>query len=304
MMYNVVILGLGNISLLYDYENSGVIWTHARALSGIKGFNIIAGIDSDKNNRDLFVKAYQHRSYQNLESFLSENEEEIDLVVIATPTESHFTLYKLLMENHYGQKCRLILIEKPVTSNNLELEQIVAESEGGPMIMVNLFRLFQGDLNLYLQRLSKSQIFDVQVNYSKGLLHNGIHFFTLLNKHFGELLSCKKVYGLNTQAFNFSFNRCDAIFKSYSDDIDDNSMIIKSDIGSLYYLNGGRHGFFIDHQHNKHEFDQNDFNHYQKYVYQEVIMELDNECNPKNNHESFYLACDAQEILSQCEGEI
>jgi len=304
MMYNVVIIGLGNISLLYDYDNPGVTWTHARALSEHKGFNIIAGIDPDKSNRDLFVNAYHHNAYSSLALFLEENKDIIDVMVIASPTDSHVTAYETLMANRYGKQCKLVLMEKPVASNVSELNQLINRSSDAPVIMVNLFRLFQGHLNVYLERLSKSRIFDIQVNYSKGLLHNGIHFFTLLNKYFGECGSYTKIEGLNTEAFKFSFSQCDAIFKSYTDEIDDNSMIIKSDIGSLYYLNGGRHSFFVDTCHNKFEFDVNDFNHYQKYVYQAVKVELDNERISKHRDESFTLACDAQEILSRCEGII
>lgn len=303
-MYNVLIVGLGSISLLYDYEKPDVTWTHARALSEHNGFNIIAGIDPEKCNRDLFVNAYQHDAYSDLISFFEANEESIDLVVIATPTESHATTYNTLMANQYAKKCKLVLMEKPVASNVSELKLLMNRSGDVPVIMVNLFRLFQGHLNIYLERLSNSRIFDIQVNYSKGLLHNGIHFFTLLNKYFGECRSYTKIEGLNADAFQFSFRHCDAIFKSYTDEIDDNSMIIKSDIGSLYYLNGGRHSFFIDIYHNKFEFDVNDFNHYQKYVYQAVKAELDNARVVKHRDESFILACDAQEILSRCEGLI
>lgn len=299
MAYRVAIVGLGNISLLYDYDRDDVTWTHVKAINKNENFTIIAGIDPVFENRKLFSQCVKAPSYSKLDDFYSDHVGGVDVVVIATSTNNHFSTYKSIVSRQDQIKCDLILLEKPLVSNEVELGSLIELMSTSPFTMVNLFRLYQSQLNEYLVRLSRSVIFDIQVTFSKGLIHNGIHFFTLLNKYFGDCKDFRKVDIEKRSVFTFEFENARASFRETL--IDDNSMIIKSSIGSLYYLNGGRHSFFIDVNHNKTELSVDEFNQYQSFVYQAIERSLKGIELNDSMSESFELACKAHKFLSQCE---
>ena len=121
----------------------------------------------------------------------------------------------------------------------------------------------------------------------------------MLNKYFGDCKDFRKVDIEKRSVFTFEFENARASFRETL--IDDNSMIIKSSIGSLYYLNGGRHSFFIDVNHNKTELSVDEFNQYQSFVYQAIERSLKGIELNDSMSESFELACKAHKFLSQCE---
>ena len=57
---NTLLIGLGDIGMGYDLQTpKDLILTHAKAVSLDKDFKLVAGVDPNKNKRDIFEKKYK-----------------------------------------------------------------------------------------------------------------------------------------------------------------------------------------------------------------------------------------------------
>lgn len=299
MAANVMLIGLGNISMHYDLNEEDITWTHLKALMRDNRFNIHSGVDMNLENQLIFKEITGALTYSSLEVAINDVVDEIDVFVIATPTDLHYEQYKIIRKRIKDSSNKIFLLEKPITDNINYLDEIFNDYKNGQKINVNLFRLYQIQLNEYMEMLSKSGGCTITVTYSKGLLHNGIHFFTLIDRYFGDFISWRSISSEPIEAHEFSFSSAVAIFKKSHNDIDDNSMIINSDFGSLYYLFGGRHSFYIDNKFNKVDLNSDELKHYQKYVYDNLHKTL--LLKSEFIDSSFELAVKAQRVLHEVE---
>ena len=110
---NTVIIGLGNIGMMYDfYKNNKYFLTHVKSISANKNYNLLGAIDSDIAKISLFKKKYDLPAYKNIDDIKILNK--IDLVVVASPTETHFNIIKKVL---LILKPKIILCEKPFTDD-------------------------------------------------------------------------------------------------------------------------------------------------------------------------------------------
>ena len=290
--YNVLLLGLGNIAMGYDLARDDVCWTHLKAISMHINFTLISAIDPDVKKRAVFENSTGLSAYSTLQEFFCSKHPDIDLVVIATPTSQHLKNYREVKELNPS----LVVMEKPLANSIEKLDILKSEMINGPNIIVNLFRLYQHGLNKKLAELNLSGYCNIQVRYSQTLLHNGIHFITLIESHFGRCLSSKKVLIDGEACFILAFKNASAVFQKSSPDLDDNSMTVQSSLGTFYYLNGGRITFFIDSVHIKTEFDQHEFNFHMLNVYDQCFKFFESKSD-----ESLSLAISGQSTLLKCE---
>ncbi len=290
--FKVVLLGLGNIGFGYDADQPDKTWTHYRAISRCDQFDLVGAVDPNEATRKTFEQATTLASCASVDQL---TETQVDMVVIATPTEHHisgFNSVQILQP-------KLVLMEKPLTADVQQLTQLQPHAD---RIMVNLMRLYHPMLQDTLHDYAQRPDCLIQVNVSKGLLHNGIHFLSLLLKHFGQV---QDVFELSTKHSNntavkngktlqFKFNRATAIFSESPSALDDNSMVLKADIGSFFYLNGGRKRFHLSPQGVLREDPSDELDHYQSYVYDRCLDVLTQE----RTDDSFDLAYQAQCLLS------
>jgi len=201
MTWSAMIIGLGAIGMKYDYDTSchDLVLTHSKALHLSSDFDVVAVVDPVDCNRVLYDKRYEGATYKTLSSALSDFSP--DVVFISSPTQSHAKVIKTLIKA-YSPK--IILCEKPMAYEAKEIEGVVklCEQNGVPLF-VNYYR--QADPSI--QRLIKmigdgdiSEPFKGVVWYSKGLIHNGLHFISLLTSMFGaieevEVLGKPKSFG-------------------------------------------------------------------------------------------------------------
>lgn len=291
-----MIVGLGNIGLTYDVNREDITWTHTAAVLKDARYKLIAGVDVNRANREAFQSLTKQPSFNCVSDAIASISTSIDIVVIATPTSFHYSIYKEVKESASKIGCKLILIEKPVSDSNDEVNMMLADSKSGPKVWVNLFRLYQVQINKYLALFSKSGRCDISVIYSKGLLHNGIHFLSIILKHFEGDISIQKVG--DDRVIKVGSDVVTVKFTPSINDLDNNSMILHSGIGSLYYLNGGRHSFYIDSNHCKNDFLEDEFSHYQSVVYGQMYKYL---TNSEEKDDSLYLAAKSQTYLQLLE---
>lgn len=94
---------------------------HLNVINQINSINLAGIYDTDKKHLNEISSKYNLNSFGSLEEAI----DECDAVIIASPTKFHFDIAKKSI-----QKCKHVLVEKPMTENYIqaqELEEIVKE---------------------------------------------------------------------------------------------------------------------------------------------------------------------------------
>ena len=188
MINRVLIVGLGQIGLQYDLhlEHDEFTYTHSRAFSKHEDFELLGAVDSDKERRSIFLQSYDLPAYNDLSEALKNHSP--DIVIIATTTQTHA---KILSKVLKFSTPKVILCEKPLSYHLHEAQEMVTLSEQrGVELYVNYMR--RSDLGVIeIKKLLKEDGLNTNIKgvcwYSKGFIHNGSHFFNLLEYWLGPM---------------------------------------------------------------------------------------------------------------------
>ena len=96
-VYSCLLVGLGNIGFKYDrnLKNEKKILSHAKAIFYNKNLKLIAGVDKNIQNINLFKKFYKKvDTFTNLNLALSKKP---DIAIVATSTETHLQIINTLL---------------------------------------------------------------------------------------------------------------------------------------------------------------------------------------------------------------
>ncbi len=187
-----MIIGLGQIGMGYDLnlDQKKAVYTHARALSAHSKFELVCGVDNVESLRDLFKQHYNQPAYPDIASALQV--QTVSVVVIASPTAHHNLVLKEVLAYSIP---KVILCEKPLAYDLLEAREMVETCESaGVKLFVNYMRRADPGVIEIKARIKSHQIaapIKGVVWYSKGFLHNGSHFFNLLEFWLGPFVSAK-----------------------------------------------------------------------------------------------------------------
>ena len=188
MSRNALIVGLGQIGMGYDMAlvAETFVYSHARALSLSPEFNLVAAVDPGAEERAAFEASYHVSAYDNLEQALAQHAP--DLVVIASPTATHYGLVRQLLA---FAKPKVVLCEKPLSYSLDESREMLALcAEKNVQLYVNYMRRSEPGAMEIKRRIDSGEIrgpLKGVVWYSKGFLHNGSHFFNLLELWLGAV---------------------------------------------------------------------------------------------------------------------
>jgi predicted dehydrogenase len=186
-MLRALIVGCGNVAGGYDLLGAKrEVWTHAKAYKLTPGVEIVGAVDSDSARAHQFVKAWRI-PYSGTELSRAIKETKPDLVSICSPTETHVPLIRQLCR----ARVRAILCEKPIAYDfgPAELAVELCEREG-VLLAINYQRNWDRCLNRLEKAIRQGKLGRpelIRVLYSKGLIHNGSHFVSLLSRWFGDL---------------------------------------------------------------------------------------------------------------------
>ena len=184
----VLLIGLGQVGMGYDLNlNGGAhVYTHARAFEVHPRFDLVAAVDVDGLRRHAFEASYERPAYPDVASALAAHRPEI--VAIAGPTSLHGELVRQVLA---GSTPRVILCEKPLAYAPTEATAMVAACEArGVALYVNYMRRSDPGVIETHRRLVSGEIATPIKGvawYSKGFLHNGSHFFNLLQYWLGPV---------------------------------------------------------------------------------------------------------------------
>lgn len=192
MNFGVVIVGLGQIGMGYDLhlDPNGHVYSHARAFSRHSNLQLIAGVDPEAQRRGDFEQVHQCPAYADIDVALRNHQP--DLVVIAVPTPVHGKTLRQVLE-HACPKA--VLCEKPLSYDLEEARDMVRICAAkGISLYVNYMRRSDPGSIEIKRRLDAGEIetpLKGVVWYSKGFLHNGSHFFNLMEYWLGPMLTAE-----------------------------------------------------------------------------------------------------------------
>jgi len=197
-MINVLLVGLGKIGMGYDLDSTSdnIIMTHAKAITLHPEFEIVAAVDPDLGLRKKFVKSYQRPAYKSIEE-ATKMHTFFDLVIVAAPTEQHKGIIIQLLTEFIP---KVILCEKPLSYSNQEAKDIVEMCNSENVkLFVNYMRRSDPAV-IEIKNLIANGVMSEPIKgvawYSKGFIHNGSHFFNLIEFWLGKYLSSKIInYG-------------------------------------------------------------------------------------------------------------
>lgn len=183
----VCIVGCGSIAGLLDETPPDIFISHAKAISAHPGYELVACVDVDSERASTFASRWTCKSYLNIKDVV---ESDIDLFVIASPTDTHVSYLKAIIEAEiepWGLIC-----EKPVTNDIAELAEFqkIAKKFAGKLV-VNFHRRFDDShrqLKAYLSESSElGELITFHAKIGKGIIHNGSHFIDLLQWMYGPI---------------------------------------------------------------------------------------------------------------------
>lgn len=176
---SAAVVGLGQVGQGYDYDSpdDSVILTHATALFFHRGFELIAGVDTDPAQCERFEKKFSKPAYSGLEALKENHNPEV--ISLAVPTSMHFPIFNDALALHP----KAIICEKPVASEVREAEQMVALAENlNCTVIVNYLRRFNPAVNTLKKLIKGKKLGDIYKGtawYTKGIIENGSHFIDL-----------------------------------------------------------------------------------------------------------------------------
>jgi predicted dehydrogenase len=188
MAFNVLIIGLGQIGMGYDFDldHDECVYSHAAAFDQHKDFNIVGGVDTDSKFGKFFTEKYNSIFYDNAQDALQKND--FDIVVIAVSTEFHNQVLKDIIK--YSSP-RVILCEKPLSYSIEEaksMQQLCKDNN--IQLFVNYMRNSLPDSIVVKEKIENGEYsgsFKGVAWYSKGLIHNGSHFVNLVTYWLGPI---------------------------------------------------------------------------------------------------------------------
>lgn len=180
--YSVGIIGLGNIGMLYDYNDltDNLYLSHAKSFFRHPSFHILFLLDKDINKLELarnrFGEGIQYLNDVDQITSLPQ------ILVLASLPSINLKIVERFKDN---QEIKLFLIEKPFWDTTINEEQLLPYSE---RCYINYFRkylpIFQ-ELSRGIQTNLFGQPVSCLIWYSKGLRNSGSHLIDICNYFFG-----------------------------------------------------------------------------------------------------------------------
>jgi len=194
MTLKALVVGLGQIGMGFDLKLDPGVYalTHARAFQQHPGFSLVGGVDADSSRCRIFEEHYGCASFASLEMALRVTNP--DVVAIATPTPLHGATLRTILD---FAAPAAILCEKPLSYDLAQAQRMVAECQARKCgLYVNYMRRSDPGVVEVKRRLDEGGIGSPVKGvawYSKGLFHNGSHFFNLLQFWLGEMQDFKVI---------------------------------------------------------------------------------------------------------------
>ncbi len=195
MKYRAAIVGCGLIgSEFSDAMSLPGVWSHAGAYAAHPDVDLVAVCDQDERKLTRCGKRWGvAAAYTDFVSMLAEVRPEI--VSICTPDAAHYQQIRVALE---APGVRAVLAEKPLAQERQEAEELIdLAASRGVILAVNYTRRYAPGFRRLKETLDDGELGKVQAIsgfYTKGVLHNGVHWFDLARWLIGPI---KKASGID-----------------------------------------------------------------------------------------------------------
>ncbi len=266
---NTIVVGLGNIGMMYDfYKNNKYFLTHVKSINANKNYNLLAAIDSDITKISLFKKKYDLPAYKNINDIKIRNK--IDLVVVASPTETHFDIIKQVLLIF---KPKIILCEKPFTDDFFKAKIVIRLcKKNKTKLFINYIRnsLPVFDKIKKFTEIRKKTFFTAKVYFSGDILNNGSHYFIFFFKLFKDYINFKLMNYKKTKRLDLVINykNCKLLLNNINNSYKEDKIILKNNNDSIVWNNLSHNVIF--NKNKKIVKIVSNINKYQQYVYKEI----------------------------------
>ena len=194
-MFNVLVIGLGRIGLLYGLDKKRIQpASHIEAISQNKKLKLIGVCDINKKLSNIFTKKYGRKptvftDYTKALKYANLNL--VDIIVISVPDVEHYKiLLKIneLFENYSKQL--VVFCEKPLTDNVITSKKIAEKMKKTKIkVIVNHTRRWSkiwNEANEYKKQIGKIETAEFTFSTSPenkkiDQLRDGIHIADILN---------------------------------------------------------------------------------------------------------------------------
>ncbi len=194
MVYTAAIIGCGKIGSEYSEDPliSG-IYSHAEAYSVSQETKLLAVCDTDRKKRIKCQERWKVRSafsdYHEMMEIVNP-----DIVSICTPDQTHFALISSLLKK---TDVRAIIAEKPLATTTRDAQKIVSLAQKKNVVLaVNYPRRYSDNHLQVRDNIQKNYLGTIQNAsgcYTKGIMHNGSHWFDMARLFLGEITSVRGV---------------------------------------------------------------------------------------------------------------
>ena len=246
--HKCLVVGLGNIGMKYDLdlEFEEFVLTHCAAISGHNDFVLSAGVDLNKESRDIFEGTFNSPAFDNIDIAIKEVRPAVG--VICCPTNDHYAALISLVES---QDIKVILCEKPLSYDIVEAQEMVNIcAKYDVPLYVNYMRRADPNVVEIKRRIVSGEIagpIKVSAWYSKGLLNNGSHLVDLASYWLGDyishkLLNCERHWNKTDPEPDvyIQFEKGSLVLMSAWEEFYTHFTVeLLSRSGRLYYSNGG-----------------------------------------------------------------
>ncbi len=187
-MFRSMIVGLGQIGLLYDLDEKRCKpSSHTNAYVKSEKFNVVAASDPFPE-RETVLHQFSPKTlfYNDTTSMLRSHE--VDVISICTPPSSHFPLIKEIIST---TNTRVIFCEKPVV-NNMNEARLLSDllKESGRILIPNLSRRWNNGMQrVYelIQDKTFGSLVKINLRYTRGIMNTGSHMFDLASWFAGKI---------------------------------------------------------------------------------------------------------------------
>lgn len=189
MKYRAALIGCGKIGCAFTSDHAAVgVYTHAGAYAACPHTMLVAVCDLDDAAAQSCAERWKVPSwYSNPQKMLAEQQP--DLVSICAPDAAHYQLARLVLET---VSVRGLLVEKPLTLQLIQAQDLVALAcDRGVVLAVNYTRRYTESHQWLREHLRDGGIGQIQTVlglYTKGIIHNGTHWFDLVRFLVGEIV--------------------------------------------------------------------------------------------------------------------
>lgn len=306
MIIKVGLIGLGKIGATYDLHNANLV-SHLKTILSDERFKLEFGFDLSSTQCNEVIKKYGPVNIYNEVSDIKKASKDIDILVVASPTDSHLDSIKTFTN---FLKPKILVCEKPIAGNLKDAQEIKSLCDEKNIILFCNFmrRSLPEFINLKKNINNSSDIFyDVIIKYSGCFNNNGAHFIDFLNFIFGKPA---RIISKSSEIQNKNLTRARATIEYKnavctlvplkSDQVTDHEIQILSDNSKIIITRAGRNmqtfsvsndcDFLDSKEYVKTKDIDTDYLMFQKHVYNDLYNAYTSDKIPYN-------LCDVDEAI-------